>query len=269
MRDLFSHDRALIGVVHLQALPGTPHNTLNPQQIVEQALAEAEVLKEAGFDAIILENMHDRPYLNKAVGPEVVATMSRACSEVRKITTLPLGVQILAGANQEAVAVAHAGGADFVRVEGFVFGHLADEGMIEASAGPLLRYRKAIGAGKVKILCDIKKKHGSHAITSDVSLAETAKAAEFFSADGLVVTGVATGEETAVADLTEVASATDLPVWIGSGITLENLAAYRLAHGLIVGSWTKERGDWRRPVDPERCARLVEAFRTQDVPSRG
>ena len=267
MRDLFSTDRALVGVVHLQALPGTPHNSANPQQIVEQALAEAEILANSGFDAIILENMHDRPYMNKIVGPEIVATMSRACAEVRKITTLPLGIQILAGANEAAVAVAHAGGADFVRAEGFIFGHIADEGMIEASAGPLLRYRKMIGAEKVKILCDIKKKHCSHSITADVSLAETAKAAEFFNADGLVVTGVATGAQTDPEDLAQAVDATHLPIWIGSGVTPDNLANYKAAHGLIVGSWTKEEGDWRRPVDAARCSKLVELFRSQSSSS--
>jgi len=261
MRDLFASDRALVGVVHLQALPGTPHNTLSPEEIVERALAEAEILTEAGFDAIILENMHDRPYLNKEVGPEIVATMARACAEVRKITSLPLGLQILAAANEAAVAVAHATGVDFVRAEGFVFGHMADEGLIEATAGPLLRFRKKIGATRVKILCDIKKKHCSHSITADVSLAETAKAAEFFCADGLVVTGVATGEKTDPEDLNEALQATGLPIWIGSGVTLENIADYGKAHGLIVGSWIKEEGDWRRPIDPERCVRLAAAFK--------
>ena len=94
----------------MQAMPGTPHNSHTPQQIVEQALAEAEVLASAGFDAIVLENMHDRPYLNKEVGPEVVATMARACAEVRRLTDLPIGIQVLAGANEQAIAVAHGGG---------------------------------------------------------------------------------------------------------------------------------------------------------------
>jgi len=41
----------------------------------------------------------------------------------------------------------------------------------------------------------------AHAITSDVSLAETAKAAEFFLADGLIVTGTATGDPAQPGDL--------------------------------------------------------------------
>lgn len=40
----------------------------------------------------------------------------------------------------------------------------------------------------------------SHALTSDVSIEETARAAEFFLSDGLVITGAATGVE---ADLRE------------------------------------------------------------------
>lgn len=35
--------------------------------------------------------------------------------------------------------------------------------------------------------------HSSHALTSDVSIEETARAAEFFLSDGLIVTGAATG----------------------------------------------------------------------------
>lgn len=50
-------------------------------------------------------------------------------------------------------------GLDFIRAEGFVFSHVADEGLLNACAGDLLRYRKNIGAGHVMIFTDIKKKH--------------------------------------------------------------------------------------------------------------
>lgn len=260
MRDLFPN-RALVGVVHLQALPGTPFSIYRMPEIISQAVSEALVLREAGFDGIILENMHDRPYLRGGVGPEIVACMAAVCAEVCKLVTLPVGIQVLAGANQEALAVALASGADFVRVEGFVFGHLADEGMIEACAGPLLRYRRQIGAQHVKILCDIKKKHASHALTADVSLAETAKAAEFFCADGVVVTGDSTGAVTSANEVKEASGACKLPVWIGSGITPDNVHDYPDAHGFIVGSWLKQGGNWTHPVDSERCVQMVRAFK--------
>lgn len=265
MRDLFSHKQVLIGALHLGAMPGTPRSVLSPRQIVEQAVREAAVLHDAGFDGIILENMHDRPYLNGNVGPEVVATMAVACAEVRRVTDRPIGIQILAGANEQALATAFCAGADFIRAEGFVFGHLADEGLIEACAGPLLRYRQRIGAHSVRILCDIKKKHSSHALTADLSLVDTAKAAEFFLADGLIVTGLETGSTTDPKEVEDTSLATRLPVWIGSGLTPDNIAHYPKAHGLIVGSWMKVDGDWTQPVDPARAAALVEATRAAAV----
>lgn len=259
MRDLFPQKHALIGALHLGAMPGTPRNVLTPRAIVEQAVEEAKVLAATGFHGIILENMHDRPYLKGSVGPEVVATMAVATAEVRRVVDLPIGIQILAGANEQALATAFCAGADFIRAEGFVFGHMADEGLIEACAGPLLRYRKQIGADRVKILCDIKKKHSSHALTSDLTLEDTAKAAEFFLADGVVVTGLETGSQTDPGEVASTAKASSLPVWIGSGLTPDNVADYPAAHGFIVGSWMKRDGDWTKPVDPARCQAMATA----------
>ncbi len=263
MRDLFPRPRNLIGMVHVGALPGTPLSRQTPKQLIEQAVREAEILAAVGFDGVILENMHDLPYLKGQVGPEVVAVMACLCRAVKSAIALPLGVQILAGANQEALAVALAGGASFIRAEGFVFGHLADEGLMEACAGPLLRYRRGIGAEHIKVLCDLKKKHSSHALTADVSIGEMAQAAQFFLADGVVLTGTSTGKEAQIEELSELQQASDLPVWIGSGLTPKNLSRYSQAHGLIVGSFIKEDGDWRKPVNRERCQEVVTAFREQ------
>jgi membrane complex biogenesis BtpA family protein len=253
--------RALIGVVHVEALPGTPSGCLPMSEIVERAVADARVYRDAGFDALILENMHDRPYLKGAVGPEIVAAMTAASVAVRATTPLPLGIQVLAGANVEAMAVAHASGAAFVRVEGFAFAHVADEGIIESCAGQLLRYRKAIGASGVRVFADIKKKHAAHAITADVDLVETAHAAEFFGADGVVVSGVATGRETDAGEVRAVSAGVGIATLVGSGITATNLEHYREADGLIVGSSVKRDGLWANPVDPARAAEIVRNFR--------
>ncbi|MBN8644896.1 MAG: BtpA/SgcQ family protein [Planctomycetes bacterium] len=259
--DIFGCPKALVGMVHLQALPGTPRAALSVSQIAGRAVEEAWLLTEAGFDAIILENMHDTPYLAREVGPEVVSAMTVVADAVREAVKVPLGVQVLAGANRAALAVAHAVGAQFIRAEGFVFASVADEGLLgEADAGPLLRYRRAIGADAVKILADIKKKHSAHAITSDVPLDETARAAEFFGADGVIVTGTATGRPTSVDDVRAVRFATRLGLCVGSGATPDTLRElFQYADAVIVGSWYKQRGDWRNPPDPVRVRELVQA----------
>lgn len=258
--ELFGAPRALIGMIHAGALPGTAHARDPLEALVRRAVEEARAYRDAGFNALMLENMHDRPYLAGSVGPEIVAGMTAIAREIVREVRLPLGVQVLAAANREALAVALASGASFVRVEGFVFAHVADEGPIEACAGPLLRYRRAVGAEHVRIFADIKKKHSSHSITSDVSLVETAHAAEFFSADGVIVTGTATGAPALPEDVDAVAGGVALPVLVGSGLTPENFRRYASAHGFIVGSSVKRGGRWQNEVDPAACAAVARAF---------
>ncbi len=262
IQSLFGVPRALIGVIHAHALPGTPHSRLAVSAIAHEAAAEAALYAEAGFHGLILENTHDRPYVKgAAVGPEIVAALGMIGAEIRRDCPLPLGVQVLAGANRAALAVAHACGAAFVRVEGFVFAHVADEGVIESSAGDLLRYRRAIGAENVAVFADIKKKHSAHAITADVDIVETAKAAEFFAVDGVVVSGLATGSPTDPAEVQAVSAAVGVPTIIGSGIAPDNIARYRGADAFFVGSSVKSDGVWSGRLDAGRTRAVVEAFR--------
>lgn len=223
------------------------------------------MLRDTGFDAIILENMHDAPYVNAPHDPAIVSTMTRVACEVRSALgdALPIGVQVLSRGEHEALAIALAAGLQFIRCENFVFGHLADEGlMTTAAAGPLLRYRRQIGAEHIKIFADVQKKHASHAMSTDLAIADWVHGAEFFGADGVIVTGPATGVATSLSDVEQARTATKLPVLVGSGVTPEQVEPLlRHADGLIVGSWIKHDGAWHQPVDPVRCAQLVAARR--------
>lgn len=261
LHQVFGTPRALIGVVHVGALPGSPLASEPIDALVARAVGEARVYHEAGFSGVILENMHDRPYRNGVAGPEVVAAMTAAAREVRRDVHCPVGIQILAAANREALAVALASDAAFVRVEGYVFAHVADEGVIASDAADLQRYRRAIGASGVQIWADVKKKHASHAITADVSIGDTAHAAEFFLADAAIVTGISTGREADVADVEAVRAAVSIPVVIGSGLTRTNLRSYASADAFIVGSAAKRNGEWWQEVDRDRADALALAFR--------
>jgi membrane complex biogenesis BtpA family protein len=269
IKSVFSVPRALIGVLHVGALPGTPQSRHSVAEIAEMAVAEARLYAAAGFHGLIMENTHDRPYLKGSAGPEIVAAMAAIGVEIRRAVPLPLGVQILAGANMATMAVAHACGAVFVRVEGFVFAHVADEGIIESSAGELLRYRRTIGADGVRVFADIKKKHSAHAITADVDLVETAKAAEFFLADGVIVSGVATGQPTDPNEVRAVADAVSIPTLVGSGVTPENIASLAAADALIVGSSVKEGGVWSARLDADRLRSVATAFQHCLAAQRG
>lgn len=256
---LFAKDRPVVGVIHVGALPGTPACRETVPEIIEQAVAEARLYSAGGVDGLIIENMHDVPYVRGHVGPEIVAAMAVVGRAVKEECGLAVGVQILAGANTEALAVAHAAGLDFIRAEGYAFAHIADEGWIESSAAGLLRYRKQIGADRVHVWADVKKKHSSHAVTTDISIGATAEAVEFMRGDAVVVTGSTTGRPPVVAEIEEVKAHCRLPVILGSGLDALNIADfYRAADGFIIGSYFKRDGHWAAPVDRERVQRLME-----------
>jgi uncharacterized protein len=257
--------KALIGMVHVGALPGTPGARLSVDALVAQAVTEAKVIEEAGFDAVMIENMHDAPYVHgAALGPEIVAVMTRAGQAVGDAVSIPLGIQILSGGNRHAVAVAQAVGGAFIRCENFVFSHVADEGLLaEAEAGTLLRYRRMVGAENVGVYCDIKKKHASQALTADLSLGDCAEAAEFFGADAVIITGTATGKPTSLGDVGEAKRAVSIPVIVGSGVTPETVGPlFEHADALIVGSYIKADGYWQNAVDGERCEKVIAASKT-------
>lgn len=258
-KDYIKNRKVLVGMIHIKALPGTPENRLSSQEIINEAINEAKVLKKFGFEVLMIENMHDIPYTHK-IGPEITALMTVIGKEIKKLDVY-CGIQILAWANKEALAAAKAASLDFIRAEGFVYAHVADEGYVESCAGELLRYRKMIGAEDVLIFTDIKKKHSSHAITSDVSIAETGHTAEFFLSDGVIVTGVSTGTEADLEEVKAVRKVVKIPVLIGSGITPENLKDYfDYSDVFIVGSYIKKQGYWKNDIDEVRTNSLVKEF---------
>ena len=257
---LFAHPKPVIAMIHVAALPGTPESSLSVPEIVALAVQEARLYRQAGVDGIGIENMHDLPYLRGGVGPEIVAGMTLVGQAVKAESRLPVGVQVLAGANLEAMAVAHAAGLDFIRAEGYVFAHVADEGIIESSAAKLLRYRKLIGAERVQVWADVKKKHSAHAITADVSLGLTAETVEFMKGDAVIVTGAVTGDPCRVEDVEEAQAHTRLPVVLGSGVTVGNLDRFfGLADGFIIGTHFKVDGHWANTVDPRRVGEFMAA----------
>jgi membrane complex biogenesis BtpA family protein len=174
---------------------------------------------------------------------------------------IPVGVQVLSHAASAALAVAHASGAGFIRVEGFVFASVSDEGLVnDACAGRLLRDRTRLGAQGIRIYADLRKKHSSHAITADLTMTDWVEAAHFFGADGVIVTGVATGKPVDAAELAAARSASPLPVLVGSGATPATLPAlFAHAHAVIVGSAIKQGGVWSNELCPDRMRAIVAA----------
>ena len=92
-----------------------------------------------------------------------------------------------------------------------------------------------------------------------MDLTEVAKAAEFFLSDGVIITGSHTGDPAKpehISTLNE--NKVKLPILVGSGVDEKNLSDFMNAHALIVGSYFKEKGEWRKTVDPERVSVFMD-----------
>jgi uncharacterized protein len=260
--ELFGRRRAVIGVVHLSPLPGAPRDEGRPMaETLAAALTDARYYAAGGVDGLIVENHGDIPFAKPDdLGPETAAAMAVIADAVRRETGLPIGINVLANAPLQALAVAKASGARFIRVNQFANAYVANEGFMEGRAGEVMRYRARIHARDVRVFADVHVKHGAHAITADRSLAELARDVEFFDADVAIATGQRTGDSASMDELVAIAAGTALPVAVGSGVNPSNVGEILgVADAVIVASWLKRDGVWWNPVDADRLAVFMDA----------
>src|SRR6266481_4692012 len=244
-------------------LPGAPRYAGDDERIVSQALSDLDLYRQAGVDAIVLENSHDLPYIKPPLPARAVRTMKRIAREVRRRFRGPIGIQMLEAANETALELAHEADLDFLRVEGYVFAHVGGAGLIEGCAGKLLRKRKELDCEHIKVFGDVKKKHCSHALTGDLDILDEVKQAEFFLVDGVIVTGARTTEPPDPAELRRVKKHARVPVLIGSGLTAQNLKTYfPIADGFIVGSTFREGGEFLGALERKRLDGFMKVFRS-------
>jgi len=257
---LFGRRKAVIGVVHSLPLPGSPGYDGQPMaEITAFAVAEARRYRDGGVDGLIVENHGDIPFAKpEHLGPETAACMAVITDAVRCAVALPTGVNVLANGAVQALAVAKAAGAAFVRVNQWANAYIANEGFIEGPAGAATRYRAMLHGRSIRIFADVHVKHGAHAVTADRPIAELARDVEFFDADVAIATGQRTGDAATMDELRAIAGGTSLPAVVGSGVTPANIGdILGLADGVIVASWLKRDGVWWNPVDPDRLRILM------------
>ncbi|MCI0548094.1 MAG: BtpA/SgcQ family protein [Candidatus Rokubacteria bacterium] len=253
--------KAVIGMIHLAALPGSPRWSGGMGPVLEAALADARALAAGGADAVIVENHGDVPLESGRVDPGTVAAMAVTVAEIRRAIPLPVGVNVLRSDARSALAIAVATGAAFVRVNVHVGAMVTDQGLLQYTAAESLRYRRLLGAD-IRIAADVQAKHGVPLGAVPIEQ-EARDAVARGLADALVVSGVATGEPTSGEDLKRIRSAVPaVPLLVGSGATAETAAdLLSVADGLIVGTAIKHGGVIGHPVDAERVRRLVAAAR--------
>lgn len=260
--EVFEVRKPIIGVIHLLPLPGSPKYDHKFEEVIKRALEDAKAYVEGGVDGLIIENFGDVPYFPDRVGPETVAAMAVIALRVREEVDIPFGVNVLRNDAIAALSIAHATGGSFIRVNVLTEVMVTDQGLIQGVAHKLLRYRKLLGAEKVRIFADVHVKHAKPLMKRPVELSAKDLVQRGL-ADAVIVTGEITGAEVELDKVARVKEAVkSTPVLVGSGINAENVCKYlKVCDGVIVGTSVKKGCLTENPVDVDRVRKLVRVAR--------
>lgn len=255
----FGIEQPLIGMLHAPPLPGSPSYAGSWRAVRNHVLKDAESLVAGGMHGLLLENYADVPFFPGRVPAEVAASLAALAVAVKREFSVPLGINVLRNDGQTALAVAVAAEAAFIRVNVLGGARLTDQGIVQGIAHDLLRDRARLQAGHIRILADVNVKH-STALAVRPLAEEVDDLLARGGADGVIVSGTATGMAVDFAELEQVRRVARVraPVFIGSGVSAENIATLLpLADAFIVGSSLKAQIE--QPVDPPRVRQLVQA----------
>ncbi|MBA2305708.1 MAG: BtpA/SgcQ family protein [Acidobacteria bacterium] len=258
-RNLFATwDKAIIGMVHLLPLPGSDgYGGTGISAITERAIAEARVLADGGVDALLIQNSGDEPCTLHG-GPETIAYMSVIGARIQQSVRCAVGVNILANGAVEALAVAHAIDAQFVRIKVYCGAVVSTGGIIAGAATQALTFRRAVGAKHVAIAADIYDR--TSAPLGALPIAAMADLAHRHGhADALIATGHSV--EDSLARIREIKAAIPQAVVLAGGGTTQNNVGSFLAEcdGVVVGSSVKDSGHFVGTVDRARLDAYMQA----------
>lgn len=262
--------KPVIGMIHLLALPGAPLFRGDVGGIRDAVLRDAEALVSGGVHGLMIENFGDVPFYPGRVPAGVVAQMTVLAGEVvRRFPQTPLGINVLRNDGLSALAIAHAVGAQFIRVNVLCGARVADQGILQAIAHDLLRERAMLRAD-VKIFADVYVKH-SAALAEQPLAAQVEDTLHRGLADALIVSGSGTGKPTDPAHLVDVrAAAGTAAIFVGSGVAVQTIQHYLpYADGFIVGTALKRDGDPANPVDVARVREIVDRASEHPIRASG
>jgi uncharacterized protein len=263
MKSLFHrHHKVLIGVVHLQPLPGSPRWRGDLEAVIAFAVNDARAYARGGAHALFIENFGDVPFTKGCVAPETIAAMTAAGRAIREAVKLPIGFNVLRNDARAALALCAVCGGEFIRVNVHSGAMLTDQGLIEGNAYETLRYRQRV-CPPAQIFADV---HVKHAVPlGNWTIEDAARdTVERGLADALIVSGAGTGLVADLADVERVRrTCPGTKILLGSGVSFDNIRDFLpVADGFIVASSLKLNGRLANPVDARRVAALVRALRS-------
>ena len=202
LKETIGTEKAIISMLHLQAMPGDPYydKEKGMKWVLEKAKEDLDALQEGGVDAIMFSNEYSLPYLTQ-VKTETVAAMARIIGELQPYISIPYGVNVLWDP-KASLDLAVAVDAKFVR-EIFTGVYASDFGLWNTNCGEVVRHQREIGAENVKLLFNIVPEAARYLADRDIR--QIAKSTVFnCRPDALCVSGLTAGSPTDMSLLKEV-----------------------------------------------------------------
>lgn len=234
----------------------------------KNAMRDLKAFEEGGADGVIIENNYDVPH-KITVDKKTVDMMIYLGKEIKKNTSLPIGVSVLWNDYKSALQIAKVIDGKFIRVPVFVDRVKTDYGEVFGNPKDVLKYRKKIDAESIAIFTDIHVKHAE--LLEKKSIGTSAMEAIKSGSDALIITGKWTAQAPKLDDLIAVKNITnDFPILIGSGINDSNVKElFKYTDGAIVSTSLKEGNNidngpniksWKQRIDKNKVTKLVKSL---------
>jgi membrane complex biogenesis BtpA family protein len=261
LNDVFPVKKPIIGMLHLNALPGDPafDSARGMRAVVDAAKADLDALQAGGVDGLLISNEFSLPYLTETE-PITAISMARIIGELSNDIAIPFGVNVLWDATA-SLDLATATGARYVR-EIFTGVYASDFGVWNTNVGRTARHRNRVGAQDVRLLFNIVPEATSY--LGQRALADITKSTIFNTKpDALCVSGLTAGAATDTAALRIVKdNAGDTPVFVNTGVRPNTIELQlSVADAAIVGTAFKVDGKFENAADESRVIELMTAVR--------
>ncbi len=261
LKEVIGKEKAIISMLHLQAMPGDPafDKEKGMKWVIEKAKEDLDALQEGGVDAIMFSNEYSLPYLTD-VRTETVAAMARVIGELQSYISVPYGVNVLWDP-KASLELAVAVDAKFIR-EIFTGVYASDFGLWNTNCGETVRHQHEIGAEKVKLLFNIVPEAAAYMAERD--LKQIAKSTVFnCKPDALCVSGLTAGSPTDMSQLKEVKEVVpDTVVLANTGCRKETIEGLlNIADGAVVATTFKYNGKFENQVDVRRVKEFMDVVK--------
>jgi len=240
--ELFSTIKPIIGMLHLDPLPGDPRwkSTDSMDTVVSHALADLQALQKGGVDGVLISNEFSLPYERhmRFVTP---AAMAYVIGCLKPYITVPFGVDAISD-GEACIELASACNADFVRGT-FSGVYVGDGGLYNNDFSKLMRRRSELHLQNLKMLYFINPESDRNLDTR--ALSEIAASTIFkVHPDGLCISANAAGADVDEALMQSVKEKNpEIAVLCNTGCRLDTIEnKLKTADAAVVGTHFKENG---------------------------